>query len=580
MLAGTTLAFWLAAPSGRKRSARLPEPSDPRSARSGLPAPPAPSPFHFHDATGGSGIEFSYRNGEEAGLRTILESLGGGVAIFDYDGDGWPDLFFTGGGGFRKSSSGFSVIGLPNRLYRNLGNWRFRDVTAEAGLDRTTGYSHGASVGDYDNDGDPDLLVTGYEGTTLYRNEAGRRFVDVTGEAGLTAPGWSTSAAWADLDRDGRLDLYVTRYVDWSPRNHPPCTYRYSGEIDICAPSVFNGLTDLLYRNEGGGRFREFGRSAGLQEGGKGLGVVACDLDGDRDIDLYVVNDTTPNLLYRNRGDGTFDEVGFAAGVALSAEGIATGSMGVDAGDADGDGDFDLWVSNYEGETNELYRNDGGMSFTPIAMSVGLGAVSRPMVGWGTGLFDLDNDGRLDVVVADGHLMHHLPRNPLAQRPLLFHQGADGRFEDVGPTSGDYFAGLHPGRGCAAGDLDDDGDLDLVIVHQNQPVVLLRNDSSPARKGLRLRLEGASSTRTAIGAVVAIKVAGPTLTRSVMGGGSYLSQNESRLIVGLGSQPVTEHVEVSWPSGKTDRHDRLDAAYPWLLREGREPIVDPRAGRP
>ncbi len=210
---------------------------------------------------------------------------------------------------------------------------------------------------------------------------------------------------------------------------------------------------------------------------------MACDLDGDRDVDLYVVNDTTPNFLYRNRGDGTFDEVGFSAGVALSAEGIVTGSMGVDAGDADGDGDFDLWVSNYEGETNELYRNDGEMSFTPIAMSVGLGAVSRPMVGWGTGLFDLDNDGRLDVFVANGHLMHHLPRTPLAQRPLLFHQTAEGRFEDVGAESGNYFADLHIGRGCAAGDLDNDGDLDLAIVHQNQPVTLLRNDSAPARQG-------------------------------------------------------------------------------------------------
>ena len=287
-------------------------------------------------------------------------------------------------------------------------------------------------MGDYDNDGDPDLLVTSYQGTTLYRNEAGHRFVDVTREAGLIEPGWATSAAWADLDRDGRLDLYVTRYVDWSPRNNPPCRYRYSGEVDICAPSVFAGLTDALYHNEGGGRFREVGRSAGLQQGGKGLGVVACDLDGDRDVDLYVANDTTPNFLYRNRGDGTFDEVGFSAGVAMSAEGIAMGSMGVDAADADGDGDLDLWVSVYEGETNELYRNDGGMGFTPMAMALGLGAVSRPMVGWGTGLFDLDNDGKLDVFVANGHLMHHLPRTPLAQRPLLFHQAADGRFEDVG----------------------------------------------------------------------------------------------------------------------------------------------------
>ena len=219
----------------------------------------------------------------------------------------------------------------------------------------------------------------------------------------------------------------------------------------ICAPSVFTGLTDSLYHNEEGGTFREVGQSAGLQEGGKGLGVVACDLDGDRHIDLYVVNDTTPNLLYHNRGDGTFDETGFSAGVALSAEGVAMGSMGVDAADCDGDGDLDLWVTTYEGETNELYRNDGGMSFTPMAMALGLGAVSRPMVGWGTGLFDLDNDGKLDVFVANGHLMHHLPRTPLAQRPLLFHQAADGRFEEVGLRSGGDFNGLRMGRGSRGG---------------------------------------------------------------------------------------------------------------------------------
>lgn len=574
-LAGTALTLRRAAPLNPVQPIRSP----------GLPLPDRPptldpSPFRFSDLTGESKIDFAYHNGEEAGLRTILESLGGGVAIFDFDNDGWPDLFFTGGGGFQKSSSGFTLYGRPNRLYRNLGNWRFRDVTAEVGLDGTTYYGHGATVGDFDNDDDPDLLVTSYQGTALYRNENGRRFVDVTRDAGLSQPGWSTSAAWADLDRDGRLDLYVTRYVNWSPQNNPSCRYRYSGEIDICAPSAFTGLTDALYHNEGQGKFREVGRSVGLLEGGKGLGVVAADLDGDRDIDLYIANDTSGNFLYRNRGNGTFDEVGFSSGVAMSAEGIAMGSMGVDAADADGDGDLDLWVSNYEGEPNELYRNDGTMSFTPVAMAVGLGAVSRPMVGWGTGLFDLDNDGKLDVVVANGHLMHHLPRTPLAQRPLLFHQMADGRFEDVGPGSGDYFAGLKMGRGCAAGDLDNDGDLDLVIVHQNQPAVLLRNDSVSSRTALRLRLEGGASNRSAIGVVVVVKAAGRTLTRSVNGGGSYLSQNESRLLFGLDSRTVADQVEVAWPSGATDRCENLSTANPWLFREGQAPMVDPRAGTP
>ena len=247
----------------------------------------------------------------------------------------------------------------------------------------------------------------------------------------------------------------------------------------------------------GTGPSAKSGRSAGLVEGGKGLGVVASDLDDDGDVDIYVANDTTPNFLYRNRGDGTFDEVGYASGAALSAEGIVTGSMGVDAADADGDGDPDLWVSNYEGETNELYRNDGEMRFTPSGMANGLGPPSRPLVGWGTGLRDLDLDGRLDVFVANGHLMHHLPRSPLAQRPLLFHQEPDGRFVEAGDSSGPYFDGTaaHPGRGCAFGDLDDDGDLDLVVVHQNEPVALLRNDSTPAGAVLRLRLRGGAGRR-------------------------------------------------------------------------------------
>ena len=351
-------------------------------------------------------------------------------------------------------------------------------------------------------------------------------------------------------------------------------------ERSTLPPSVFAGLTDSLYHNEGGGKSAEVGRSSGLQEGGKGLGVVACDIDGDRDVDLYVANDTTPNFLYRNRGDGTFDEVGFSAGVAMSAEGVAMGSMGVDAADADGDGDLDLWVTTYEGETNEMYRNDGGMSFTPVAMGLGLGAVSRPMVGWGTGLFDLDHDGRLDVFVANGHLMHHLPRTPLAQRPLLFHQVADGRFQEVGPLSGPYFNGLRMGRGCAAGDLDNDGDLDLVIVHQNEHVVLLRNESSPSRRVLRVRLEGHASNRSAIGAIVSVKVAGRRSTRSVNGGGSYLSQNDSRLLFGLDSDTMAEIVEVAWPSGAVDRYEKLDASTPWLLGEGRSPTVDPRADLP
>jgi hypothetical protein len=249
--------------------------------------------------------------------------------------------------------------------------------------------------------------------------------------------------------------------------------------------------------------------------------------------------------------------------------------MGADAADADGDGDLDLWVSNYDGETNELYRNDGGMTFTPVGMSVGLGAASRPFVGWGTGLLDFDNDGRADVFVANGHLMHHLPGVTLPQPPLLFRQ-EDGRFLPAGPGAGEYFAGTHPARGCAFGDLDGDGDVDVVVVHQNRNVVLLRNDSAPAGHALRLRLEGQASNRTAVGAVVDAVVGGRTLTRAVRGGGSYLSQSDYGLIIGLGTATAADRVEVRWPSGRVDRHDRLPSGRDWWLREGKEPIA---AGR-
>ena len=517
-----------------------------------------------------------YRNGEEAGELTILESLGGGVAIFDYDGDGLPDLYFPGGGRFVTTGETFTVEGLPGRLLRNEGGWRFRDVTGAAGLDGPVGYSHGATTGDYDGDGDPDLLVTTYEGVILYRNEGGSRFVDVTEEAGLAAPGWSTAAAWADVDGDGRLDLYVARYVDWSPAHHPECRYQSSGRVDVCSPSAFNALSDALYRNAGDGTFVDVTRTAGILEGGKGLGVVAADLDGDLDVDLYVTNDTTPNALYRNRGDGTFDEVGQLSGAALSAEGVANGSMGVAVVDADDDGDLDLWVSNYEGETNELYRNDGDLWFVPVGMSTGLGARSRPLVGWGTCWADFENDGRPECLVVNGHLMHHLPGSPMPQPALLFRrEGDSGRFGTV-DGAGPYFNGLHQARGCAVGDLDLDGDPDLVIVHQNGPPALLRNDPTVRGSALRLRLEGVRSNRSAVGAAVTVTAGGRSQLRQVIGGGSYLSQSEARLLVGLGQAERADRVEVRWPSGAVDVHRNVPAGTSWLLREGDAPRPDVR----
>ncbi|MEW4568701.1 CRTAC1 family protein [Tautonia sp. JC769] len=523
----------------------------------------------------GTGVDAIYRNGEEAGALAILESLGGGVAVFDFDRDGRPDLFFPGGGRIVPSAGGLTVEGLPGRLYRNLGGWRFDDVTEAAGLGDASRYTHGCAAGDFDNDGFPDLLVTSYQGVSLYRN-AGGAFVDVTEAAGLTEPGWATSAAWLDADGDGLLDLYVARYVDWSPERAPECRYHASGELDICSPSVFDPLRDLLYRNRGDGTFEEIGRGAGLENGGKGLGVVAADLDGDRAIDLYVANDTTPNFLYRNRGDGTFEEIGQLSGAALSAEGLATGSMGVAVGDLDGDGDLDLWVTNYEGEINEFYRNDGAMQFVPVGLASGLGAVSRPLVGWGTVLIDGDGDRADEVVVANGHLMHRLPGTPRPQPSMCFRREPDaGRFERLGFGPGSWFARDHDARGVASGDLDGDGDPDLVVVAQNAPASLLRNDHAGPSRYLRLRLEGTRSNRSAIGATVVVSAGPRSRCVPIAGGGSYLSQNDEQLRIGLGSATAADRVEVRWPSGQTDRFEDLEAGPAWLLREGEPARLDP-----
>ena len=577
--AGIVMSLVLAAAAlGYVFGGRLGTPPDPvpdgarSEADSGAESLPCALPFaEILD----SGVEFRYRNGEGAGALAILESLGGGAVLFDYDGDGRTDLFLPGGGRLVSSSGGLSVEGLPGRLYRNEGGWRFRDETEEAGLADASRYTHGCSAGDFDDDGDPDLLITSYQGVALHRNDGGR-FVEVTEPAGLAEPGWSTSAAWLDADGDGGLDLYVPRYVAWSPEHHPQCRYHASGEVDVCSPSVFEPLRDLLYRNRGDGTFEEVGRASGLAEGGKGLGVVAADLDGDRHVDLYVANDTTPNFLYRNRGDGTFEEVGHLSGAALGADGVATGSMGVAAGDPDGDGDLDLFVTNYEGEVNELYRNDGAMQFVPVGLATGLGAVARPLVGWGTGLVDLDGDGWPEVFVANGHLMHHLPGTPRPQPALLFRRSADAmRFEPPDFPPGSWFSRDREARGCAFGDLDGDGDPDLVVVHQNAPVSLLRNDRPGPARFLRLRLEGTRSNRSAVGAVVVATAGGRSTLGAIVGGGGYLSQNDPRILIGLGDATVADRVEVRWPGGATDVHESLTADSAWLLREGSPPQVDP-----
>jgi len=514
----------------------------------------------FEDVAASAGVVFTYRNGEEAGEFSILESLGGGAAAWDYDGDGDLDLYFPGGGGF---SADLRVVGLAGALFRNEGPRQFTICTPAAGLEAAPFYSHGAAVDDYDNDGFPDLLVTGFRGLILWHNCGDGTFVEITAAAGLADRLWSSSAAWADLNADGVPDLYIVHYVDWSVDNNPVCQAQVSGRPrDVCPPVHFSPLPDALYFGNGDGTFRDGSRDAGLRADGKGLGVVVADLDLDRRPDIYVANDTTPNFLYRNRGSGRFDEAGVVSGAGLDNRGLPNGSMGVDVGDYNLDGLPDIWVSNFEREAFALFRNDGECLFRHVSESTGVTAVGGSYVGWGTVFLDFDCDGDEDIFVANGHVMRHSSFAPLRQVPLIF-ENRNGLFQRVAPGSG-YLARAHMGRGLAVGDFDGDGDLDVAVSHVNEPVALLENrqDRSAPFHWFSIRVIGTRAARHPVGALVRVTTNAGTQVRLVKGGGSYASTHDPTLHFGLGNASEVLEVEIIWPDGSTThctdrRPDRL-----------------------
>jgi hypothetical protein len=520
-------------------------------------------------------VDFTYRNGEEAGHYAILESLGGGIALLDYDGDGLFDIFVTGGGYFTGVENK-EIKGYPCKLYKNLGGWKFKDVTAEAGLERLGDgqpwfYTHGCAVADYDRDGWPDLLVTGYGRLALFHNEpdghGGRRFVDATRQAGLARDHfWSTSAAWGDLDGDGWPDLYVCQYVDWSFANNPRCS-GYTTDIarDVCPPRQFVATPHALYQNVAGpdGRcFVDVAREAGLRvppradkDFGKGLGVLFVDVDGDGRPEIYVANDTSGNFLYLNQstpGKLRFEEKALSLGVARDSGGTPTGSMGVDAADYNGTGWPSIFVTNYEGEMHALYRNRMAgekLLFQHSTQVAGIAAIGQNFVGFGTGFMDWDIDGREDLVISNGHVIRHPYRCGVQQKPVLLRNRGDGRFTDVTATGGKYFRAEHRGRGLAVGDLDNDGRPDLVISHVNEPVVLLRNVCGDGNHWLGIELAGCDH-RDIVGARLILEIGGRRFTRFAKGGGSYLSSGDRRHLFGLGAMQGAGRLTVDWPSGE------------------------------
>ncbi len=556
----------------------------------GLPPAEISTPVEiFSDRTPGSGFDFTCRNGEEAGHYAILETLGGGVALLDYDGDGLLDIFLTGGGYFDGPDKE-QIKGHPCKLYKNLGNFQFKDVTAEAGLNIPWFYTHGCAVADYDNDGWPDLLVTGWGRLALFHNESngkgGRHFVEVTKQAGLNDTLWSTSAAWADLDGDGFPDLYVCHYVNWSFANHPACTYE--GKKNICTPRLFKALPHVLYKNNGDGTFADVSKQAGILEPpalehGKALGVLIVDLDEDGRPDIYVANDTEDSLLYLNQGGMKFKEVGLKCGVARDDHGAATASMGVDAADYDGSGHLSLFVTNFHREVHALYRNRGRGEFAYASRRTGIASlVGLAYVGWGTGFIDFDRDGAEDIFITNGHTMlNPPPSESLRQRPVLLRnlrKPSDKphmvKFENVTTQAGPFFQVPHRGRGAAFGDLDNDGKTDIVVSHLNEPAVLLQNTLDNGHHWLGIELVG-NPYRDAVGAKLTLEVGDQKLVRAVKGGGSYLSASDRRIIFGLGKAETVGRLTVNWPSGeprtqtwnnlKIDRYHRLIQG-----REGQE----------
>jgi hypothetical protein len=523
------------------------------------------------------GLRFSYRDGNEAGLYELIESVGGGGASFDFDRDGYQDLFLSGGGTLENSHSDgvIAVRGHPPGLFRNFGGDRFSEAALMAGITGQDLYSHGCTVIDFDADGFEDLLLAGFGGMHLWRNQGDGTFAEVTKQQGLQHDSWNVSAAVGDFDRDGLPDLYLLTYADWQPDPRRRCL-NDRGLRDICGPTMFKGVSDAVFRNTGSG-FEDITQRMGLVPHNRGLGVVVADLDIDGFLDVVVVNDVEENLLYRGTDLGTFRESGLLAGIAYSNSGQREGSMGVDIGDFDGDGSADLWYTNYSQQDNSLLKNVGRSGFLHQADLFGLSGVSRPWVGFGTLLADFNGDGWDDIFITNGHVAYERRDSPYFQPPQLFKNDSGKRFFEATDQGGNYFDLTWSGRGALQMDYNNDGANDVVVVHQNDPVALLRNQHRVAN-WIRLDLVGTTVERQAIGAVATIVQADRKLHRWKYSGGSYLSHSDARLLFSLHeSAPVD--VAVTWPGGRVENFVGLQTNMTHVLIEGAAEHVPTNAER-
>jgi enediyne biosynthesis protein E4 len=518
------------------------------------PAPSEIVPGNFVDITAKAGIRFQGRASHTA-KKYLIETMGSGVALFDYDNDGRLDIFFVNGAPLSDPTAKGTIPQKTgpeywNRLYHQKKDGTFEDVTEHAGL-QGVGYGMGVAAGDYDNDGYEDLYVTAYGGNRLYHNNGNGTFTDVTAQSGTGGSGWSTSAAWVDLDNDGLLDLVVLRYVKWD-FDDIYCGEHKEGYRAYCHPDVFQPISALVYHNDGGGRFSEVAAKVGMDKPGKGLGIAMADFDRDGKLDIVVANDSMLEFLYRNKGNGTFEEVGLDAEVAVDGDGRTFAGMGVDFDDYNNDGLPDLVITDLANQKYALYKNNGDGSFTYDTYMSGMGGMTLLHSGWGIRFLDYDNDGLKDLLITQGHDLDTIQLNFPQLRykePMLLARNTGKRFVDVSSKSGAVFQQAWVGRGLAVGDLDNDGRVDAVVTTNDGPAYVLHNETATGNHWLTLLLVGHRSNRDGIGAEIHVTTSAGTQMETVSTAASYLSSNDKRAHFGLGKDTAASKVEIHWPSG-------------------------------